>query len=79
MAITGGNWTAGNPPFNFPHKPAPRPLNAVADRDTILHGDLVANRVVGAPVAEEVAIDIDGENLIAIIADLRTRLAALEA
>lgn len=79
MATTGGDWTAGSPPRNLPHRPAPKPLTAVTARASAVHGNLTSNRVVGFPVAEEVAIDVAGENLVAIIADLRTRLAALEA
>ena len=78
MATTGGNWTGGNPPFNHKHKPAPLPFKAVASRTTDLHGgDLTQNRVVGQPVAQEVAIVVNGVNLLDVIADLQRRLTAL--
>lgn len=78
MATTGGNWTAGNPPRNIAHTPAPKPLNAVAARASVVDGNLTTNRVVGRPLPEDVAISIDGQNLLDIITDLQTRLTTLE-
>jgi hypothetical protein len=78
MATTGGDWTGGNPPRNLPHKPAPVPLNAVAGRSASVSGDLAANRAVGAPVPQEVAIVVDGVNLVDLVATLQARITALE-
>lgn len=71
MATTGGNWTGGNPPKNFAHTPAPKPLNAVAASESEVHGNLSINRVVGEPLAENVVIYINGRNLVDIIAELQ--------
>lgn len=78
MATTGGNWTAGSPPLNLPHKPAPKPLVAVAARSTVVHGNLTSNRVVGFPAPEEVAITVNGVNLVDLVATLQSRITALE-
>lgn len=85
MAISGGNWTgaAGNLPTNFSHPAAPKALTAVAPRASELKGNYtfrpgVANPAVGLPRPEPVSIDVGGEDLLAVIADLRARLDALE-
>lgn len=71
MATTGGNWTAGDPPRNFAHTPAPKPLNAVAGDPAENGGNLLANRVVGVPNPENVVIVINGRNLVDIITELQ--------
>lgn len=80
MALTGGNWTgtAGNPPRNFAHPAAPKPLNAVEFFDNGIHGNLTENSQVGKPRAEDVAIFVDGTNLVDLITTLTARIAALE-
>lgn len=71
MAITGGNWTAGDPPRNFAHPPAPRAVNAVAGEPVLKGGNLTSNLVVGQPVPEEIVIMINGRNLVDIITELQ--------
>lgn len=76
MAILGGdlreNSQIGTP---YPH---PKPLRVVAPAKSPLHGDYTDNSQIGPYRAENVSIAIDNTDLYAVIADLRTRVAALE-